>query len=144
VGDVATLQHEECVRLDAEALVALYRDLGPAGADAVLVRALREVTLRLEGLAEPHRIGQWAELSRRARALRAIAEQVGLDRPAGIRQAYQELAAGMGDTHAAEHEMMECLGRSLWEAQRAGQEPDEQAYLECVQKLAKDKGGRVE
>ena len=78
MGDVATLQHEECVRLDAEALVALYRDLGPAGADAVLVRALREVTLRLEGLAEPHRIGQWAELSRRARALRAIAEQVGL------------------------------------------------------------------
>jgi hypothetical protein len=74
----------------------------------------------------------------------AIAEQVGLDRPAGIRQAYQELAAGMGDTHAAEHEMMECLGRSLWEAQRAGREPDEQAYLECVQKLAQDKGGRVE
>ncbi|HKL76856.1 MAG TPA: DUF1841 family protein [Gammaproteobacteria bacterium] len=54
------------------------------------------------------------------------------------------MAAGMGDTHAAEHEMMECLGRSLWEAQRAGQEPDEQAYLECVRKLAQDKGGRVE
>ncbi|MFP4560886.1 MAG: DUF1841 family protein [Thiohalorhabdus sp.] len=71
----------------------------------------------------------------------AIAEQVGTDRPQGIREAYQRLAAGMGDTHAAEHEIMECLGRALWEAQRSGTQPDEQGYLECVQRLARDKGG---
>jgi len=28
------------------------------------------------------------------------------------------------------------LGLVLWEAQRANQTPDEQAYLECLRKLA--------
>jgi hypothetical protein len=74
----------------------------------------------------------------------ALAEQVGMDRPAGIRQAYEQLAAGMGDTHAAEHEMMECLGRTLWSAQQSGGQPDEAGYLECVRQLAADKGGRVD
>ncbi len=71
----------------------------------------------------------------------ALAEQIGMDRPMGIRQAYERLAAGLGDTHAAEHEMMECLGQALWEAHRSGSEPDEQAYLGCVQRLVRDKGG---
>jgi len=31
--------------------------------------------------------------------------------------------------------MIECLGRALWEAQRAGTQPDESAYLECLQRL---------
>ncbi len=78
VGDVAMLNHEDTVRLDVEALAELYRDLSPAGAEAVLARAQEEVMLRLGGLSEPHRSGQWAELARRARALRAISEQVGL------------------------------------------------------------------
>ena len=32
--------------------------------------------------------------------------------------------------------MMECLGETLWEAQRAGREPDERAYLERLRRLA--------
>lgn len=78
MGEVAILNHDDAVRLDAGALAALYRDLGPQGADAVLARAMEEVALRLDGLPGPHRSGQWAELARRARALRAIAEQVGM------------------------------------------------------------------
>ncbi len=70
----------------------------------------------------------------------ALAEQVGTDRPVGIREAYRRLAAGLGDTHAAEHEIMECLGRALWEVQRGSGEPDQQAYLECVQRLARERG----
>lgn len=70
----------------------------------------------------------------------ALAEQVGADRPAGVREAYQRLADRLGDTHAAEHEIMECLGQTLWEAQRGGSEPDEKAYLECVQRLARERG----
>ena len=72
----------------------------------------------------------------------ALAEQIGLDRPSGIRGAYERLASALGDTHAAEHEMMECLGRSLWEAQRSGTTPDEAAYLECVERVVREKGGR--
>lgn len=63
----------------------------------------------------------------------AIREQVSTDRPAGIRAAHQELAQRYGE-HAAEHLIGECLGRALWEAQRASLEPDEQAYLESVRR----------
>jgi hypothetical protein len=65
-----------------------------------------------------------------------IGEQLGADRPSGIRAAYQRLVLSRGDPHAAEHAMMECLGAVLWEAQRSGAAPDEQAYLACVERLA--------
>jgi hypothetical protein len=65
----------------------------------------------------------------------AIREQVSTDRPAGIRAAYQLMLARHGE-HEAEHHIMECLGKALWEAQRAGREPDEALYLECVRQLA--------
>lgn len=66
----------------------------------------------------------------------AVREQVVTDRPAGIRAAFQRLAGKSGDPHAAEHEVFECLGRALWESQRAGRPPDEQAYLECIRSRA--------
>ena len=66
----------------------------------------------------------------------AVREQVGTDRPAGIRAAFQRLASRLGDAHAAEHEVFECLGRSLWDAQRAGIAPDERAYLDCIRQRA--------
>ncbi|MGD8378807.1 MAG: DUF1841 family protein [Gammaproteobacteria bacterium] len=64
----------------------------------------------------------------------AIREQLTTNRPAGLRDAYRVLVGRLGEPHAAEHEMMECLGRALWEAQRAGTLPDENAYLECVRR----------
>jgi hypothetical protein len=67
----------------------------------------------------------------------AIQEQLGSDRPTGILDLYQRLCRRAGDSHAAEHTMMECLGEILWEAQRAGREPDEQAYLERLRRLAR-------
>ena len=66
-----------------------------------------------------------------------IGEQLGADRPSGIRSAYQRLVLSQGDSHAAEHAIMECLGAVLWEAQRSGAVPDEQAYLACVKRLAR-------
>ena len=64
----------------------------------------------------------------------ALREQAGGDRPAGVRAIYQRLVDALG-AHAAEHAMMECLGQSLWEAQRENRAPDENAYLECLKKL---------
>jgi hypothetical protein len=64
-----------------------------------------------------------------------LGEQLGADRPAGIRAVYQSLAAQLGDGHGAEHAMMDCLGLILWEAQRDARAPDEAAYLECLKKL---------
>ncbi|MCC6134631.1 MAG: DUF1841 family protein [Candidatus Contendobacter sp.] len=66
----------------------------------------------------------------------AIHEQLGSNRPAGILDLYQQLCRIAGDSHDAEHRMMDCLGETLWEAQRNGREPDESAYLERLMKKA--------
>ncbi len=62
----------------------------------------------------------------------AIHEQVSTDRPAGIREIYQRTAAAGADPHALEHQLMECLAETLWQAQRDGQPPDEDSYLRCI------------
>lgn len=62
----------------------------------------------------------------------AIQEQLGTDRPAGVREAYQALLTRFGDPHAVEHDMMECLAEALWQAQRQGLPPDDTAYLACL------------
>ena len=64
----------------------------------------------------------------------ALREQAGADRPAGIQAIYRRLVASRGQ-HEAEHAMMECLGQSLWNAQRNGVAPDENEYLDCLKKL---------
>lgn len=66
----------------------------------------------------------------------ALREQASGDRPAGVLALYERLRRRYGDSHAAEHAMMECLGLTLWEAQRAGVEPDEALYLRRLQRLA--------
>lgn len=66
----------------------------------------------------------------------SLGEQLGADRPTGLRSLYQRIVARYGDAHAAEHAMMDCLGLVLWEAQRANRQPDEQAYLECLKRLS--------
>jgi hypothetical protein len=65
----------------------------------------------------------------------AIREQVATNRPSGISEIHQKLSARLGDAHAAEHAMLVPLAQALWEAQRQGRMPDEQAYLERLRKL---------
>jgi hypothetical protein len=64
-----------------------------------------------------------------------IREQVATNRPAGIAGVHAALAARLGDVHAAEHQMIECLAETLWEAQGGNQPPDEAKYLERLQQL---------
>ena len=64
----------------------------------------------------------------------ALREQAGADHPAGIKSIYQKLLKQKGQ-HETEHAMIECLGQSLWGAQRNNRAPDEAAYLECLSKL---------
>ena len=65
----------------------------------------------------------------------AIREQVATNRPAGIAEIQAKLSKRLGDAHAAEHAMLEPLAETLWDAQRQGRVPDEQAYLERLRKL---------
>ncbi len=66
----------------------------------------------------------------------SISEQLAIDQPAGIRQAFELLARRLGSQHAAQHEVMECLGRMLWDAQKGGTPPDGEAYVDCVRRRA--------
>jgi hypothetical protein len=66
----------------------------------------------------------------------ALREQVSTDRPSGIAGLHRRLSRHAGDAHVAEHRMMECLGRILWEAQRGNRAPDETSYMECLHGLA--------
>ncbi len=65
----------------------------------------------------------------------ALREQVATDRPKGIADIHRRLSKKMGDSHAAEHAMLEPLAETLWEAQRNNRMPDEQMYLERLKKL---------
>jgi hypothetical protein len=65
----------------------------------------------------------------------AIREQVATNRPPGIASVHEALSKRMGDPHAAEHAMLEPLAEALWEAQRNGRAPNEQAYLEKLRAL---------
>jgi len=66
----------------------------------------------------------------------SVSEQLAIDQPAGIKQAFELLAAKRGSAHAAQHEVMECLGEMVWASQRSGAPPDGARYLECVRRRA--------
>lgn len=66
----------------------------------------------------------------------SITEQCSIDQPRGIRQAVELLTARRGDLHAAHHEVMDELGKMLWESQRSGTPPDGPTYIDRVQQRA--------
>ncbi len=66
----------------------------------------------------------------------AIAEQLSIDQPPGIRAAYERLSGRLDSAHDALHEIMECLGQIVWESQRRQQTPDSDAYLDCIRRRA--------
>ena len=63
----------------------------------------------------------------------AIAEQISIDQPPGIRTEYERLRQTL-EVHDAEHAVMECLGETLWHAQRHGTALDSTRYLECLRR----------
>ena len=64
----------------------------------------------------------------------AVAEQLAIDQPRGIRAHFERLRASRDDEHAALHALLECLGETLWQAQRLNTPPDERVYLECLER----------
>ncbi len=66
----------------------------------------------------------------------SISEQISIDQPPGIREAFMRLAERRGSEHDAHHEIMECLGEMLWTSQRNGLPPDGKSYVECIQRCA--------
>jgi len=63
----------------------------------------------------------------------AVEEQLSIDQPPGIRALYQRLLQKTGAEHDARHAVLECLGETIWQAQRLQSAPDPRAYLECLE-----------
>ena len=66
----------------------------------------------------------------------AIEEQLSINQPPGIREAFEQCQAKHGDRHAALHDVLEALGETIWRAQRDQAPLDGLAYVEAVRKKA--------
>jgi hypothetical protein len=64
----------------------------------------------------------------------AVAEQLAIDQPPGIRAEFERLKRVRGDEHDALHDVLECLGETMWQAQRLGTGPDATVYLDCLRR----------
>ena len=62
----------------------------------------------------------------------AVAEQLAIDQPPGIRAQFERIRDARGDEHAALHAVLECLGEVMWHAQRHKTSPDAKLYLDCL------------
>ncbi|MDR1423394.1 MAG: DUF1841 family protein [Azoarcus sp.] len=66
----------------------------------------------------------------------AIEEQLTIDHPPGIRAAFDALRRKHADRHRALHDMLECLGQTLYRALRDNSSPDSHTYLDLVRHRA--------
>lgn len=75
---VTLLKQNEVVGLDADRLEELYSQLGEAGAENVVCRALEELAARLSHTERCYREIRITDMRKSARSLIAIAEQIGM------------------------------------------------------------------
>jgi hypothetical protein len=78
VYDVTLLAQNEAVRVDADKLEDLYRQLGDVGAEDVVCRAMEELAVRLAHTERMHRADRQVDMRKSARSIVAIAEQIGM------------------------------------------------------------------
>jgi hypothetical protein len=64
----------------------------------------------------------------------ALAEQISIDQPRGIRGLHAQLLTNAQSGHDSLHLLLECLGEAVWQAQRNHAAPDEEAYLDCIRR----------
>jgi len=65
----------------------------------------------------------------------SISEQISIDQPPGIRHIGNTLSRKLDSEHEAQHQIMECLGQVLWQAQNQSKPIDVTDYIELLKKL---------
>jgi hypothetical protein len=75
---VLHMKPSEHVSVDKDQLGALYSQLGEAGAEDIVCRALEELALRLSHCNEMYHNKNWPTLRKNARSLIAIGDQIGM------------------------------------------------------------------
>lgn len=63
----------------------------------------------------------------------SILEQLSINQPTGITNSYQTLLAQHQDAHEAQHQILDCLAETIWQAQRSQGPLDANAYLACIE-----------
>ncbi|WP_456390069.1 hypothetical protein [Profundibacter sp.] len=85
--NITTLSFDEKVRLDSDRLAELYVQLGEAGAQDVVCRAMEELAVRMANINESYLGYKTGELRKGAKGLIGIAEQIGMQRLADVARA---------------------------------------------------------
>ncbi len=75
---VLQIRPMEQISVDQDRLGALYTQLGEAGAEDVVCRALEDLARRLTQCEQHFRDAAWADLQKSARSLIAISDQIGM------------------------------------------------------------------
>jgi hypothetical protein len=63
----------------------------------------------------------------------SILEQISINQPTGIAAIYAQLKIKHQNEHDALHDMLECLGETIWQAQRNNTGLDSVQYLQLLQ-----------
>ncbi len=66
----------------------------------------------------------------------SLVEQLQIDQPPGIREAFQALLRLSGDEHEAAHRAIDALAETIWEAQRDRSPPSNERYLKRLRRAA--------
>ncbi len=112
VATVITLEQNEAVRLDPDRLGGLYLQLGEAGAEDVVCRAIEELAVRLAHCERLWHQQDRTGLRKCTRSLIAIADQIGMT----------VLARVSGDvTRAIDNGDSAALGATLFRLLRVGE-----------------------
>ncbi|MCE3269521.1 MAG: hypothetical protein K0R49_1775 [Burkholderiales bacterium] len=61
-----------------------------------------------------------------------IIEQLSINQPPGICDLYKQMCIKFGDEHKASHEIIDCLGEMIHQAQRNNASPDVNIYFTCI------------
>ncbi|KPN64961.1 hypothetical protein XMM379_002245 [Aliiroseovarius sp. xm-m-379] len=76
--EISHLYHKEAVRLDRDQLEILLLQLGPTSADKLVNQALEDLAIGLAQIKKHHAAGQVQETREQIRALKAIAQKLGM------------------------------------------------------------------
>jgi hypothetical protein len=63
----------------------------------------------------------------------SVIEQISINQPIGIAQAYANLLEKHQDKHLAQHDILDCLAETIWQAQRNHSPLDSAHYLSLLQ-----------
>lgn len=84
VEQITVLAHTERAMVEPEQLKLLYAQLGEAGAEDIVCRAMEELALRLSHTERLYREGDFVAVRKNARSLVSIADQIGMQGAAKV------------------------------------------------------------